>query len=103
MVGRVSAALPKCIHPEDFSVLAAHSFRNPLSQVLVVVSAWTELVLDLTNFTSGGSNAGVRILKASTPMPFTGGMTPTWEVDPGESHQHGRSSSSRGSYRDFVR
>ena len=31
------------------------------------------------------------------------GMTPTWEVDPGESHQHGRSSSSRGSYRDFVR
>jgi len=31
--------------------------------VLVVVSAWTELVFDLTNFTSGGSNAGVRILK----------------------------------------
>lgn len=32
-----------------------------------------------------------------------GGMTPAWEVDLGESHQHGRSSSSRGSYRDFVR
>lgn len=31
--------------------------------VLVVISAWTELAFDLTNFTNGGSNAGVRILK----------------------------------------
>ena len=34
-------------------------------QVLVVISAWTELAFDLTNFTNGGSNAGVRILKAA--------------------------------------
>ena len=34
-------------------------------QVLVVISAWTERAFDLTNFTNGGSNAGVRILKAA--------------------------------------
>lgn len=89
--------------PKTFLCLLHTPFGIRSPKVLVVVSAWTELVLDLTNFTSGGSNAGVRILKASTPMPFYGGMTPTWEVDPRESHQPGRSSSSRGSYRDFVR
>ena len=41
----------------------------------MVVSAWTELVFDLTNFTSGGSNAGVRILKASTCWAVGPGMT----------------------------
>ncbi len=41
----------------------------------MVVSAWTELVFDLTNFTSGGSNAGVRILKASTSWAVGPGMT----------------------------
>ena len=76
--------------PKTFLCLLHTPFGIRSPKVLVVVSAWTELVLDLTNFTSGGSNAGVRILKASTPMPFTGddtnlggwslGVPLTWQV-----------------------